>query len=135
VRGASAVAGILNDLPASPVRAFVVWEPVLWSDAFRPGDRALVQKLSDDRAAHYWDPEKALSAEILRAPWTRKFASRGGPRAVVWDWVAAYPPGVLWEGSFPEPEMQGFPVVDAADRVRGWVLREVSGATQSEDFE
>ena len=135
MRGASAVAKILSDLPGSPVRAFVVWEPVIWSDRFRPGDRALVRNLRDDRATHYWDPRKSLSAEILRAPWTRSFAVGGGPDAVVWDWVAAYPPGALWEEHFPEPEVQGFPIVDAVDRVRGWARQRGVGGTQSEDFE
>ena len=129
------MARILRELPASQIRVLVVWEPVLWSDAFRPGDRALVGKLPDERASHYWDPKKGLSAEILQSPWTKQYAVRGGPGGVVWDWVAAYPPGTLWEEYFPEPELQGFPVVDATDRVREWAQRAGSGGTESEEFE
>jgi hypothetical protein len=120
VRGASAIAKVLESHPESPVRVFVVWEPVLWSDALRPSDGALVRKFPDPRASHYWDPKKSLSAEILDSPWTRKFAVRGGPMGIVWDWVACYPRGVQWPEHFPEPAVQGFPVVDAADRVRAW---------------
>jgi hypothetical protein len=128
VRGASAIDAIAKEVPGVPLRVFVIWEPVVWSDALRPSDRSMARKLPDERALHYWDPSKSLSAEILRAPWTRKFAVRGGPLGVVWDWVALYPAGARWQDAFPEPVVQGFPVVDAEDRARAWVLREASAS-------
>jgi hypothetical protein len=117
------MAAILESRAGAPIRAFVVWEPVIFTDAFRPRDEVLVRKIPDPRAAHYWDPKKTLSKEILRSPWTRKYTVRGGPMGTVWDWVAVYPPGVRWEGNFPEPAEQEFPVVDARDRVGGWIDR------------
>ena len=99
----------------------MIWEPVLWSDAFRPADRALVKHVPGAGGLHYWDPDKNLSREILRASWTRKYAVRGGPSGVVWDWVACFPAGVRWESEFPEPPEQGFPVVDAVEDVQGWL--------------
>jgi hypothetical protein len=125
VRGASAIGRVLSEIPGAPVRVFLVWEPVLWTDTFRPKDRSLVRKLPDARADHYWDPTKSLSAEILRAPWTRKYEVRGGPMGVVWDWVAAYPAGVTWDAHFPEPVRNEYPVVDGIDRVRAWLAGEV----------
>jgi len=115
------VAKILHKHTGAPIRAFVVWEPVIWTDRLRPSDRALARHVTDARAVHYWDPSKSLSMEILRSSWTRKYAVRGGSTGTVWDWVACYPPGVRWEGEFPEPAEQGFPVVDAKDQVAGWI--------------
>jgi len=120
VRGASAIGRILNQLPDSDLRVFVVWEPVLVGDRFRHGDRYLAGRMHDLRARHYWDPSKSLSAEILKSDWTRKYAVRGGALGVVWDWVALYPRGVRWGDQFPEPAVQGFPVVDTEDQVRAW---------------
>jgi hypothetical protein len=115
------VAAILKTRVGTPVRAFVVWEPVLWTDAFRPPDGVLARYVSDARATHWWDPDRSLSEEILRSPWTRKYPVRGGPLKIVWDWVACYPPGARWEADFPEPIVQDFPVVDSADRVGDWL--------------
>jgi len=99
----------------------VVWEPVLWTDAFRPRAGTLTRTIADTRAAHYWDPGKSLSTHILQSPWTRKFAVRGGSLGVVWDWIACYPPGMRWESDFPEPVVQDFPIIDSTDRVRAWL--------------
>jgi len=99
----------------------VVWEPVIWTDAFRPADRVLARHVPSAEAMHWWDPNRSLSEEILRSPWTRKYAVRGGPLKIVWDWVACYPPGTRWEGSFPEPGVQESPVVDSAGHVRDWL--------------
>lgn len=118
---------MLRDRPGAPIRIFVVWEPVIFTDAFRPGDRALARKIPDSRATHYWDPKKTLSKEILRSPWTQKYAVRGGPTGTVWDWVACYPAGVRWGPHFPEPVLQAFPVIDAKDRVREWIGRAMPG--------
>jgi hypothetical protein len=107
----------------------VIWEPVLWSDAFRPADRVLARQVPDARGVHYWDPGKTLSQEILRANWTKKYAVRGGPSGVVWDWVACFPAGVRWESEFPEPSEQGFPVVDAAEGVQAWLRLVVKQAS------
>ena len=114
---------ILRKHWGAPIRVFVIWEPVIWTDAFRPSDPVLTRYLGGARATHYWDPGKSLSVEILRAGWTRKYAVRGGPTGTVWDWVACYPPGVRWEKDFPDPAQQGFPVVDAAEEVAGWIDR------------
>ena len=105
----------------SPIRVLVVWEPVLLTDVFRRSDRTLVAQIPDSAASHYWDPHRALSGEVLRSEWTKKYAVRGGPRGIVWDWVACYAPGALWKDGFPEPALQRFPVVDGADDVHRWL--------------
>ena len=112
---------LLQSFRDAPVRVLVVWEPVVWTDAFRPKAGTLTRTITDARAAHYWDPGKSLSEHILESPWTRKYAVRGGPEGVVWDWIACYPPGVRWESDFPEPAVQDFPIIDGIDRVRAWL--------------
>ena len=112
---------LLQSFRDAPVRVLVVWEPVVWTDAFRPKAARLTRTITDARAAHYWDPGKSLSKDVLESPWTRKYAVRGGPPGVVWDWIACYPPGVRWGSDFPEPAVQDFPIIDGIDRVRAWL--------------
>ena len=121
MRGASALHEILTGSAHDSIRVFVIWEPVLWTDGLRHAGRSLALHLPDPRARHYWDPGRSLSAEILRSPWTRSDRIPGSAYGVVWDWVAAYPRGMRWLSSFPQPVLQHFPVVDGADRIRTWV--------------
>lgn len=92
---------------------------MLWLDAFRPADRVLAANVPDARATHFWDPGKSLSKEIRRSSWMKKIV--GAPPGAVWDWVALYPSGVRWKDDVPKPDLQGFPVVDAADEVNDWL--------------
>jgi hypothetical protein len=39
-------------------------------------------------------------------------------RSVVWDYVAVYPPGSVWEASPPEPLYSGGPVIRVMDEAR-----------------
>lgn len=117
------MAAALKSRPGAPARVIVVWEPVIWTDAFRPAGRVLAAKIPDERAVHYWDPKKSLSVEILRSPWTRKYPVSGGPTSTVWDWVACYPRGARWGENFPEPDKQWSPVVDEKDRLKACIDR------------
>ncbi len=133
MRGASAIAGILESREGASIRVFAVWEPVIWTDAFRPADPNLVKRIPDARVAHYWDPKKSLSREILQASWTKKYVVRGGPMGTVWDWVSCYPAGMRWAESFPEPVEQGFPVLSASGRVHAWLERALAEGQAPEE--
>ena len=116
MRGASAVEETIEKRPGAPLSVFAVWEPVLWTDA-APPTTSVLSRLRDPRAVQYWDPERALSREILRQarfdPALSRALGEVPEDAVVWDFVAVFPPGARWDGRFPKPGAYGFPVVEA----------------------
>ena len=79
---------------------FVIWEPVLPTDLAAPSTMTL-KRINDSRASQYWDKEHLVSKAI------------GEEDGVVWDYVAVYPPGKLWEKSPPEAVYSHAPVVRA----------------------
>lgn len=83
------------------VRVFVVWEPVLASDFAAPSTAALA-RLPDLRVTQYWDRKRALShlmGEQNRA-------------TVVWDYIAVYEPGTIWQEAPPKAVYSDHPVRD-----------------------
>ncbi len=45
--------------------------------------------------------------------------------SIVWDIVAVYQPGKLWEQTPPEPTYSGGPVVEVIDETRNAIKREL----------
>jgi len=84
---------------------FVIWEPVLPTDLAAPSTMTL-KRIADTRASQYWDKEYLVSKSI------------GETDGVVWDYVAVYPPGKLWEERPPDPVYSHDPVVRAIDGTR-----------------
>ncbi len=82
------------------MRVFVIWEPVLPTDLAAPSSMTL-KRINDSRASQFWDKEHLVSKAI------------GEEDGVVWDYVAVYPPGKLWEKNPPEPVYSHAPVVRA----------------------
>lgn len=76
---------MLKEFPGKPVRVFVVWEPVLWTDWGAPSTTAL-NRISDRRAAQYWDKNRLVS---------KSMGERDGKK-IVWDHIAVYAPGATW---------------------------------------
>ena len=103
--------------PDLRVRVFVVWEPVIASD-LAPPTTGTLSRIHDRRAVQYWDHDRALSADIVRAimaaPERYDLAEEQYADSIVWDTVAVFPPGARWEQEFPVPTFYRFPVVDAA---------------------
>lgn len=83
----------------------MIWEPVLPTDLAAPSTMTL-KRLSDLRVAQYWDREHLVSKSI------------GEQNAVVWDYVAVYPPGKMWEQGPPEPTYSNAPVIHGIDGTR-----------------
>jgi hypothetical protein len=86
LQGASAIEEVLKEIPGKPVRAFVVWEPVLPTDWGEPSTAAL-NRLPDARAAQYWDKDRLVSKSLGEHDSNR----------IVWDHIAVYAPGATWD--------------------------------------
>jgi len=67
------------------VRVFVVWEPVLPTDWAAPSTASL-RRISDARAAQYWDKERLVS----------KSMGEHDEASILWDYIAVYAPGATW---------------------------------------
>lgn len=121
MRGASALQQVLDENRAHSVFVQVVWEPVILTDLGPPLTSTLAL-IGDSRAAQYWDEERVLSAEMLRAiladPARYGALSDLDEETIVWDFVAMFAPGVRWDADLPVPEFHGFPVVESLDGLR-----------------
>jgi len=128
VRGASALQGLLQELPNRPVRVFAVWEPVLATDT-GPPTGSVLSRMTDARVAQYWDPGKLLSRRILAASHTAPaFAIFSGQLEAAWDLAAVYPPGMKWAGGVPAPVYCGNPVVESLDSLRAHLTAAPAGS-------
>jgi len=104
LQGASATERILQEFAGQPVRAFVVWEPVLPTDWSSPSTSAL-RRISDLRASQYWDKGRLIS----------HLMGEHDRRSIVWDHIDVYGPGVRWIDRPPQPNYEGGPVVHVVD--------------------
>lgn len=87
---------VLARVPDDRLSVHTVWMPVLQSDD-EPSARESRGLLSDPRVQHYWTPVRDLGmayGQVVDLPSSRELA---------WDIYFAYPPGVTWEDSPPEP--------------------------------
>ena len=114
LRGASAFQKLLDEQHGNNVQVFVVWEPVLPSDLFAPSTSTL-HLISDTRVSQYWDKPRLVSRSM----------GETDDDSIVWDIVAVYQPGKLWEQAPPEPAYSGGPVVEVVDETRNAINREL----------
>ena len=103
---------LLNEQQDSRIRVFVIWEPVLPTDLGAPSTRTLA-RIPDLRATQYWDKEHLVS----------QLLGEGDRSSVVWDYVAVYQPGKVWDNAPPEPVYSSVPVVQAIDGTKEAVQR------------
>ncbi len=131
MRGASALQKTLDEELSSRVRAFVIWEPILWTDLGSPSTRKLAT-ISDARVAQYWDPKHVVSNFVISSTWAAKEGiftqgERSSGKVIAWDLILLFPPGSCGSGVLPEPVFHGDPVVtritDARDHLRTLVRR------------
>jgi hypothetical protein len=102
---------MLHDMSGKDVKVFVVWEPVLPTDLSAPSTAALA-RIPDLRAAQYWDRQRVLSHLL---------GEHDRP-SVVWDYIAVYAPGTMWQDTPPKPAYSSHPVryviADAKDAIQ-----------------
>jgi hypothetical protein len=85
---------VLDGIDDESLRVYIVWTAAISSDHYDASveSRSLI---SDSRARHYWDGERALGHALSPVLGTRmRFA---------WDVYLAYEPGTKWETPPPEP--------------------------------
>ena len=107
MQGASAFEKLLVKQPDSKLRIFVIWEPVLPTDFGAPSTFTL-RRVSDLRASQYWDKDHLVS----------QLLGERDPSSVVWDYVAVFGPGKLWNQAPPEPLYSHVPVIGGIDGTR-----------------
>lgn len=121
MRGASAIEKVLEAERGQNLRVFVVWEPVLPTDFAAPSTATLA-RLSDLRVSQYWDKDHLVSHLL----------GERDRKSVVWDYVAVYARGTLWDQTPPQPVYSGTPVVRAIGGATG-AIRQLLGSVGSAD--
>jgi hypothetical protein len=98
------------------VRVFVVWEPVLATDFAAPATAAL-KRIPDLRASQYWDKARLISQSMA-----------GHDRhSVVWDHIAVYSPGAIWNERPPQALYEGGTVVRVVAAARAALAQALQG--------
>jgi hypothetical protein len=98
----------------------VVWEPVLLTDFGAPSTAALA-RIPDLRVAQYWDRKRALS----------HLMGEHNHSTVVWDYIAVYPPGKLWQDAPPPPVYSDHPVRDVIGGTKDAIQHLITSGTNS----
>ena len=120
MQGASATGQLLREINSQDVRVFVIWEPVLPTDFVAPSTAALA-RIADARATQYWDRERALSHVL----------GERNRSTVVWDYIAVYAPGTLWQDAPPKPIYSGNPVRDVISGAKESIQRVLASGANS----
>ena len=112
MRGASAIEEWLKQHSSQQVRVFVVWEPILPTDWQSP-TQLLLSRVSDQRAAQYWDKGHLVSSE-LKQHVLQRLPDCCEQDGNLWDLVAVYPKGANLRTS---PSFISGPVVKSISNV------------------
>ena len=123
LQGASALNKLLSEQRDSKIRVFVIWEPVLPTDLGAPLTMTL-RRVSDLRGSQYWDKEHLVS----------RLLGEQDRSSVVWDYVAVYEPGKLWDQAPPQPASSGVPVIRAIGGTRDEIQRLLQSSFGSESM-
>jgi hypothetical protein len=107
---------LIQDFRGKPLRAFVIWEPVLPTDWMRPST-ATLGRIPDLRVDQFWDKGRLVSHMM----------GEHNRRSVVWDYIAVYKPGQLWAEAPPDPLYHGGPVVRVLEPARAALAQTLSG--------
>ncbi|PYT12299.1 MAG: hypothetical protein DMG59_23835 [Acidobacteria bacterium] len=106
---------MLQESDAKRIRAFIVWEPVLPTDWGAPSTAAL-RRISDPRVAQFWDKERLIS----------KAMGEHDRRSIVWDHIAVYGAGAVWDQKPPGALLADGPVVRVIEPAREAISQALS---------
>jgi hypothetical protein len=98
---------MLQAFAGKPLRAFIVWEPVLESDWAAPSTETL-GRIPDARAIQFWDKGRVISHSM----------GEHDRKSIVWDDISIYAPGGLWTDRPPDPVFRSRPVVKVSAAAR-----------------
>ena len=118
MQGASAIGRLLREINSKDVRLLVIWEPVLATDFTAPSTAALA-RIPDLRASQYWDRKRALSHLL----------GERNRSTVVWDYIAVYAPGTVWQDAPPKPVYSEHPVRDVIGGAKDAIQRLLASGT------
>ena len=118
MQGASATEQLLGEINSKSVRVFVIWELVLATDFTAPSTAALA-RIPDLRASQYWDRKRALSHLL----------GERNRSTVVWDYIAVYAPGTVWQDAPPKPVYSDHPVRDVIGGAKDAIQRLLASGT------
>jgi len=96
---------------------------VLPTDFAAPSTAALA-RIPDARAAQYWDRSRALS----------HFLGERNRSTVVWDYIAVYQPGTLWQDAPPKPVYSDGPVRDVIAGAKDAIQRLLASGNSLRSF-
>ena len=119
LQGVSAFERVLRKFAGRPLRALVVWEPVLPTDWFSPST-ATLGRMSDSRASQFWDDGRLIS----------HLMGEHDRHSVVWDHIAVYPIGAIWKERPPQALYEGGPVVRVIDPAQAALTEALQGTRQ-----
>jgi hypothetical protein len=93
---------ILKQTQSEPLPVFVVWEPMLPTDWYRP-TRPTLKRVSDPHAVQFWDKKHLIAAQVKQQ---LQHFHKSDPSCCedgghLWDMAAVYPPGVKWGEAAP----------------------------------
>ena len=120
MQGASATGQLLREINSKDVRVFVIWEPVLATDFTTPSTAALA-RIPDLRASQYWDRKRALSHLL----------GERNRSTVVWDYIAVYAPGTVWQDVPPKSVYSDHPVRDVISGAKDAIQRLLASGANS----
>ena len=129
VRGASALDELLAEFPNARIHVQVVWEPVLKSDIAAPITKVL-GLLDDQRVSQYWDPNRVVSQDLVRAvnaqPGRYRLEEALPPGFIAWDVVAVFGGDARWDDDLPVPAYYGGPVAHVMTETKESIAEQVA---------
>jgi hypothetical protein len=99
---------VLAKYPDRDLRVFVIWLPMLRTDARSEWPR---NEIVDPRALHFWDPGRAVGATLAARDDLKRW------RPVAWDIWAMYPPGTMWRDGAPRPDALGWTIIKTRNQL------------------
>ena len=108
---------MLEQHPEAELQVYVVWEPILPMDWFRPTSSVL-SRIPDARVTQFWDEEHLLArrlAEDARDPQPKPECCEAD--GILWDLAVVYPVGARWSEQLPPAIVFDGPVVRVTDQI------------------